>query len=367
MRLLFLLLLAPLLFAACEDDEGGSTATDSFDRGALLAHLADNLIQPAYADLDGRLADLLTATEAFAGTDAEAAATPERLADVRTAFRAAYRSWQSLSPLVTVPGEELNLQFRLNTYPTDADRLEASLSGDTDLDLPSNFAIQGFPAIEYLLYVDEEKLFGAPVNPGDLGPLRRRGRLLKLVRTAGELVGAGRAEWGRSRDAFVANDGNSASASVDRFVNDFIFNYEKITRAGKVGIPAGVFSNTPLPDRAEAPYLADGASREFLRAALAATRAPFAGAPGRPDLTSYLDALNVTRDGEPLSARIRTQFDRIDAAVAALGPNLDETVRSDNAAMLAAYDEMQRLVVLLKVDMLQALGINVDFVDADGD
>jgi len=35
--------------------------------------------------------------------------------------------------------------------------------------------------------------------------------------------------------------------------------------------------------------------------------------------------------------------------------------------MLSTYDGLQKNVVLLKVDMLQALNINVDFVDADGD
>ena len=35
--------------------------------------------------------------------------------------------------------------------------------------------------------------------------------------------------------------------------------------------------------------------------------------------------------------------------------------------MLETYDELQKAVVLLKVDMLQVLNIKVDFVDADGD
>ncbi len=35
--------------------------------------------------------------------------------------------------------------------------------------------------------------------------------------------------------------------------------------------------------------------------------------------------------------------------------------------MLLTFDELQRNVILLKVDMLQALDINVDFVDTDGD
>ena len=35
--------------------------------------------------------------------------------------------------------------------------------------------------------------------------------------------------------------------------------------------------------------------------------------------------------------------------------------------MTKAYDELQKAVVLLKVDMLQAFNVNVDYVDADGD
>ena len=35
--------------------------------------------------------------------------------------------------------------------------------------------------------------------------------------------------------------------------------------------------------------------------------------------------------------------------------------------MLELYDELQRGVVLAKVDMMQAMNIKVDYVDADGD
>ena len=35
--------------------------------------------------------------------------------------------------------------------------------------------------------------------------------------------------------------------------------------------------------------------------------------------------------------------------------------------LLTTYDDIQKAVVLLKVDMLQILNINVDYVDADGD
>jgi hypothetical protein len=35
--------------------------------------------------------------------------------------------------------------------------------------------------------------------------------------------------------------------------------------------------------------------------------------------------------------------------------------------MTLTYDVLQKVVILLKVDMLQAFNINVDYVDADGD
>jgi hypothetical protein len=42
-------------------------------------------------------------------------------------------------------------------------------------------------------------------------------------------------------------------------------------------------------------------------------------------------------------------------------------IDTDNTAMTMAYDELQKAVVLLKVDMLQAFNVSVDYVDADGD
>jgi len=44
-----------------------------------------------------------------------------------------------------------------------------------------------------------------------------------------------------------------------------------------------------------------------------------------------------------------------------------QEVENNNSKMLTAYDSMQANVILLKIDMLQALSISVDYVDTDGD
>jgi hypothetical protein len=50
-----------------------------------------------------------------------------------------------------------------------------------------------------------------------------------------------------------------------------------------------------------------------------------------------------------------------------LDENFYNQINDNNTKFLRVYDAIQEVVVLLKVDMLQLLSINVDYVDADGD
>ena len=340
-RLLYLLL--SLLCVACTPDPQEKEAI-SFDRGAMLVHWADNIIVPAHRDFTAAARELDAAATAYAAEPTAAALTR-----TQQEFERAYLNWQRLSPLTVGPGEELRLREQLNVYPTDTARLLAPER--TDLSLPSSVDIQGFPALDFLLH-------------GTRDPAQFSGQVQRLTARIVELASTAEAEWiGGYRDTYVANSGNSATASVDRTVNSYLQWYERNLRAGKVGIPAGVFGTAPLADRAEAPYQGS-LSKRLLLASLDAAADFFTAEPG---LATYLDALEVRRDGTLLSERIRAQFRAARAQAATLDDDLATQVTTDNTAMLQLYDELQRNVILLKVDMLQALGINIDFVDADGD
>ena len=84
-------------------------------------------------------------------------------------------------------------------------------------------------------------------------------------------------------------------------------------------------------------------------------------------LKAYLDYLNTIKEGADLSTLINQQLDIARTKAEELNDNFALQVENDNLKMLETYDELQKNVVLLKVDMLQALNIKVDFVDADGD
>ena len=74
-------------------------------------------------------------------------------------------------------------------------------------------------------------------------------------------------------------------------------------------------------------------------------------------------------DDQPstIATALRSQWATAESASQLLSDNLNQQVLTDNAVMLSVYDELQEAVLPLKMDLLQALNIQVDFIDADGD
>ena len=61
------------------------------------------------------------------------------------------------------------------------------------------------------------------------------------------------------------------------------------------------------------------------------------------------------------------QFESAKTSINNLNDDFTIQLENNKLDMLITYDVIQVAVVLLKVDMLQALNINVDYIDADGD
>lgn len=357
-----------ILLAHCDLKEGTEIDTDRFDRAAMLANWADNLIVPALEDYVGKL-DLMEAAIAhFADAPGS-----ESLTSVRTAWLSAYRAWQWVDMYDIGKAEEITLRNYTNVYPVNVADLEQTLLNENyDLNSVNRQDEQGFPALDFLLYglaeTDEELL--AHYTDETNGAKYRQ--YLKDV--ASQMLSKAQLvldDWkGGYRDTFVSRSGSSATESVNKLVNDYLFYYEKHLRAGKVGIPAGVFSNSPLPDRVEALY--SGYSKVLFDEALNATQAffrgtHFAGTTNGIGIDDYLRELNALRQGEDLAARIDGQFDVARNTASQLDASFAAQVRTNNTLMLQTYDALQANVVNMKVDMLQALNISVDYVDADGD
>ena len=368
------LILIALVWACSSDNEGEEPVVDpgtevTFERSVMLTNWADNIIVPSYEAFSSDMTALNASFDLFK-TDATAA----NLIGLRASWITAYKTWQRVSMFEIGPAETVGLRLNLNIYPTKPEKIEDYIaSGNYDLTLSSNRDAKGFPALDYLINgsgADEAAIL-AKFNTADkeLVLSYMEAVLVDMTTLSNDVL----AEWKSSyRDTFVSNDGASATASVDRFVNDYIFYYEKFLRAGKMGIPLGVFSGATLPQNVEGYYEKNIANKLFLEG-LASVQDFFNGkhynssATGE-SLASYLDKLSTTKEGENLSDIINSQFNSARTMVTGLDPFRSEIENNTPPTdMLLAYDVVQKAVPMLKVDMVSAMSISIDFVDADGD
>lgn len=364
------LLLTVLLFTSCNSDEGGKPVdTDNFDRGAMLANWADNIIIPSFENFAGETQSLEDAAAAFSETPSEAT-----LAALRSAYEDSYLVYQTVALYDIGEAETLNYHNFLNIYPTDGPAIQAKAeANEYNLELPSSFDEQGFPALDFLINglgaTDPEIISFYTTNENAAG---YRNYLTDVAKRINSLTNQVLSNWKNSfRDIFVANTSSSSTGSVDKFANDFIMYYEMDLRSGKIGIPAGAFTGNPVPETAEA-YYSEGLSKELYLKALNTVQDFFNGKhfgsdQVGPSFRQYLNYVYSMREGEDIAALINTNFDQVRDQAASLDADLAEQVRQDNNAMLAAFDLLQKNVLLIKIDMLQALDISVDYVDTDGD
>ena len=371
-KIIALVVIVSIAFSCGNDDNnnnGGGGSADNFNRKAMLTNWADNIIIPSYQSLATSITSFKTSVQNFTATPNQFTLTALRLN-----WLGAYKKWQHVEMFNIGKAETLNYGFHMNVYPTNITDIENNVvNGSYDLSHPNNHDAQGFPAIDYLingLGADDTAILAKYTS--DTNAAKYKTYLTDVVNKMDNLTQQVVTDWnGAYKTTFINNDGNTATGSVNKLVNDFIYYYEKGLRANKIGIPAGVWSATTLPSKVEAFYKKD-ISKELAQEALTAVKDFFNGkyyngTTTGSSLKSYLDYLNTIKDGVDLSLLINTRLNDATTQLQGLNANFVTQINSNNQLMTQTYDKLQLAVVLFKVDMLQALNISVDYVDADGD
>jgi len=360
-----ILILASLIFTACssenDGDESNENGVDTFDRGAMLANWADNIIAPSFNNFKSTTQQLEDLTLAFTLNPSE-----ENLIALRNQFESSYVNFQTVAMFDIGKAEELSYRRFLNTYPLATSDVENKIaSGSYNLELPSSFKEQGFPALDYLLN-------GLGETDADIvakySAENYKNYLLDVSKRINSLTEEVNSSWqGDYRDTFVSGTSSSSTGSVDRFTNKYIMYYETFLRSGKIGYPAGAFTGTPSPINVEAYYSADLSKKLYLQA-IKTTQDFFNGKYFNSSNTgmSYKQYLEFL-DRSDLADDILSQFGTINSQAINLNDSFKSQVETNNTLMLVAFDELQKEVVLLKLDMVQALSISINYVDSDGD
>lgn len=349
---------------------GSNAATD---RKVMLTNIADNIILPGYANFKTTLDAMLTKADAFSAKPSQAA-----LIEFRQAWVVAYTEWQKVELFDVGPAENRTLRYFFNIYPANTMGIEENIvtGSSASLDVPSSYPKQGFPALDYLingLDVTDNAILAKYTTAPDAAK-----RIAYLKRITGQMnaqFATVYSEWtGTYRDTFVNCTGLDAGCSTSKLVNGFVLHYERYIRSGKIGIPSGAMTNGVVaPEKIESFYKKD-LSLTLAKTAHQAVVDFFNGKSVKtglegPSLKTYLNGLGAkdSRTGTALTDIINAQFTSTAAQLNALKGSLYDDVKTNNAAVVLVYTEMQKAVRMLKVDMTTAMSITITYTDNDGD
>ena len=347
------------------NQNSNNDSQSSYDRSKMLEFTVEKIIIPAFDDLEGKLTELKGSYSKF-----NSDMTDNNLDDLRDKWLLSYKAWQHVEMYDIGKAMEDYYAFKGNVYPVDTVRVKINIEkGEYDLNNPNNYDAQGFPTIDYLLYgLDKEMPKVIDHFKNDQKISNYLGKIIdELVSTTSSV----NSHWKSTKGEFIKSTENSATSNLNMLINDFIFYYEKRFRANKFGIPGGVFSSSALPDRVEGFY-SKIYSKELAQEAFTSIKNFFNGISHEnkdvigTGVKSYLDFLDSNKT-KLLSDDINKQFNIAENSISELNDNFNLQVKNGLIKLLTTYDDIQKAVVLLKVDMLQILNINVDYVDADGD
>ncbi|WPU95317.1 imelysin family protein [Mucilaginibacter sabulilitoris] len=358
-----------VLIQSCSKSNSGSGPADggdkgsSFDRKGMLTNLSTNIIIPAYTAFQTSVTNLDAAVTAF-----NTAPNATTLVAAQTAFKASYLQWQSTSEFDFGPAADVTLRANTNTYPLDVGQVNDNITAGTyDPDFLKNLSAKGLPALDYLLFgtgVDNNAILLQYTS--DAKAANRKAYLAKLSAELKTNITKVTAAWnGAYKATFLNATGTDVGSSTGQLINQLVFDYE-ILKNYEIGIPAGVQSmGTTFPEKVQA-YNAK-ISVQLALAHLQAILDIYTGKDGI-GLDDYLiSAKAKASDGSSLNDTILKQFATAKTKLQILKDPLSDNIKNNNAAVTAAYTELQKLTVLLKTDMTSSLGILITYGDNDGD
>jgi predicted lipoprotein len=265
------------------------------------------------------------------------------------------------------------LHNQIAKSPVDTEFIDDVLDrGLTDLDNDFIEAIgspaKGLSAIEYLIFApdgdDDTALALLTNSPSRMEYLVAATQ--NLHNKAQEVQAYWLADSNDYANSFINadGDGETFNSSLSMLNNQMVAILEIAIRE-KLGRPLGIVAGDgPHPEEVEAGL--SGNSLAQIQQNLTAVQIAFTGGDGL-GLDDYLDYLGAESEGIPLSQKINDQFAVTQTALKAIEPPLATAVSQDTATVQAAYDEMRELLILIKVDMANQLGVTITFNDSDGD
>ncbi len=358
-------LITVLVLAGCSEDDPSESI--SFDRESMLKDMTGQVILPAFETFSTRANDLSSAVQAL-----HDAPTLSSLEQSQDAWMAAANAYKRAEMFMMGPMDQLSAAAMLNNWPTNTVGIEEELEATTPIDAAYIQQLgstrKGFPALEYLLFDWKSG------NESVLDRLNSDERSLDFAlalandieRLAESLENGWAPEGDNYAEVFESATGTNAASSMNVLANEMV-KLTEVVKNLKIGVPLGKRSmGVLLPENVEARFSAR--SVELALNNLDAIEAVYSG--NNQAFDSYhanLEAVGAMYGDEPLGDVILAEIATLRQSLLAIDQPLQTAVETDYNTVEQAYNSSQRLVVLLKTDMISSLGLLITFTDNDGD
>lgn len=375
---------------------GGTTRADAFDttfdRNALLANLATNVLLPIQANVEAKAAPVPAALSTYCAA-LDSGTVGGTLDAARAAWRDAVDAWERAEALRVGPSEMNSFALRDRIYawpslaPCDIDRdIIAHWNDPASYDLSTKLGRQrSLATIEFLLFPPNNE-HNCPTEPAGWTALaadlpRARCRLahtlaVDVAAAAAELHTAWRADGGDYAGQ-LARAGTSESSlpgthEAVNLVSNSFFYVDRIVKDMKLGEAAGIVLgnvcgtiNEPCIREVELRY-ADRATFA-IRLNLATLREGITGTTATSDGPGFDDFL--TGVGHPeLAASMTADLDAAVAKAASLRDSFLDALANDYATVVDTHAAVKLFTNDLKSQFLTVLALDIpDDVASDND
>lgn len=361
MKRFFWICISLLPLWGCDSSSDG-TPTQDFDRKALLQNMANDLIIPAFSNLQQKVVTMETAIRNFSQNP-----NSSTLTTAQQAWEEAYIAWQSCNAYNFGPGELPvfgTLTDNIGVFPVSTIKIENNITNQNLSFDNFDRDARGFLALDYLLF----DLEGNDRVLPKFANATRREYTLRVAQDILTKVTTVKTGWDTYQTNFINNSGTDAGSSTAILYNEFVKSFEA-AKNFKVQLPAGqrAGQTNPEPTRVEAYY--SGKSLLFLEAHLSAIQHIWEGRKANgQDGIGFEEYLASVEGGPELISQTRTQLTSVRQAKARVpAGSLAQTIRTNLSVVQDLGVELQKQTRFYKSDMASLLGIAITFNSGDGD
>lgn len=357
LRLSYLFPLAAMLLSlncACTSSNLEVEKPQPLDRQDMLRHYADDLIIPAFNNLQTNVDALQKASETLASQP-----TLANLSALQLAWTKSQLAWQAANAYNFGPAGELGSRMRLvqeiGTFPVSVLKIETNIAKGLPVPNDPNYEARGLLAIEYLIFDekgDHQRILDGLITASRQVYLRKQ--IANLKDHVDEVVTG----WATYRDTFINDESTAAGSSISNLYNEFLRSYEALEKA-KVSKPLAAPTGQTPPSSVEAYY--SGQSLDFIRAHFAALENIWRGRVDKADGPGFDDYLKTVAGGPALATNIEAQLTAIRQALTDLGgaSSLTKQIQANPTKVQKLQTELQKGSRLFKEDMSSLLGLTV--------